>query len=199
MAYTKNNVVFDDEAKGLYLETLIETGLPLTAAHRIGVPKRIVNSTRDIDPEFDEAYNDALELFAERVEEELIRRAMYGVQEDIFKDGEIVGQVTKYSDALMTLLIKTKNPKYNEKKQTDVTITGGVLLTAAPAPSMENWLASGEIPKELPPLDVAALPAGPPPQVPHEKLPQPEEVVVSDAPSRRQSIFDVVATDEDLT
>lgn len=145
-------VIFDDDARDQYLQTLANTGLKLTAARRHNIPLRLVRSTYDTDPEFAAAFDDAMELFSESVEEELIRRAVHGVTEDVFSAGAMVGTKQVYSDGLLTSLIKKVNPKYNEKTQAEVTITGGVLLTAAIPQTAEEWLASGtEQAPQLPP------------------------------------------------
>ena len=76
----------------------------------------------------------------QRVQEEVARRAIEGVEEVVYFQGEACGKKTNYSDSLLTTLVKAKSPEFREKLSVDTTIHGGVLLTLPPAQTQEAWL-----------------------------------------------------------
>lgn len=137
---TPKTFVFDDRNKRTYLDHLEQFGLPHKAARFVGTTSARVTSERGRDEEFDLECIEAKELFRESIEEEVRRRAIDGVEEGVYFQGAKVDTVTKYSDSLLTLLVKKENPEYGDKLKVDTTITGGVLLTAAPAATPEAWL-----------------------------------------------------------
>jgi len=76
---------------------------------------------REEDPEFAKAWDDALDEAASTLENEAWRRATEGVEEPIVgrverdRDG-VVAHVRKYSDSLLTTLLKAHRPeKYRER------------------------------------------------------------------------------------
>lgn len=147
----KGKFIFDDRAKGVYLEHLSKNGLPATAAKAIGTTTRRVKSERETDREFDEACDEAELLFQEVIETEIRRRAIDGVEEPLSYQGNLTGDtITKYSDSLLQFMGKAKLPQYGDKLKVEQHVSGGVLLTAAPAMSMQAWLESTK-PAQLPP------------------------------------------------
>ena len=95
----------------------------ITEACRIA---KIVVQTHKVwmheDPEYREAFKYACQVYTERLEVEADRRAVQGVQEDIFgKGGEVIGSRTKYSDALLMFRLKALKPhKYRERTEVSV-------------------------------------------------------------------------------
>ena len=60
------------------------------------------------------------------LEDEADRRAVDGVQEDVYHQGDVVGQQTKYSDGLLKTRLAAEHPdKYSERHKHDV--TGAIL------------------------------------------------------------------------
>lgn len=77
------------------------------------------------DPEFEKAMLVAQEAAVQKMESEADRRGMHGVQKDVYYQGEVVGQETVYSDALLMMRLKALKPdKYRERL--DVTGDDGV-------------------------------------------------------------------------
>ena len=64
--------------------------------------------------EFVEAEKLAREQFVERLEKEMIRRAVDGVKESIYYKGQKIGDRTVRSDTLLICLAKANSPKYQE-------------------------------------------------------------------------------------
>ncbi len=141
--HVKRRFIFDDAAKNIYLEHLERNGLFASAARAIGTTTFRVKQERETDRVFDESCNEAILLFKEIIEVEIRRRAITGVEEPVFYQGVATGgSITKFSDSLLVFMGKAKLPEYGDKLKIDQVITGGVLLTAAPAVSTESWLDS---------------------------------------------------------
>ena len=69
---------------------------------------------RDID--FAQAWDLALAVAADCVEEEIHRRGVEGYKEDVYFRGEKVGETTKYSDTLLLARMKALDPqRYGNK------------------------------------------------------------------------------------
>lgn len=78
----------------------------------------------DGDADYSLRYDRAREAFSEVLESELYRRALVGVQEDVYHQGIVVGQKTKYSDNLLLTALKANlSDKYSEKTKTTIEST----------------------------------------------------------------------------
>ncbi len=113
-------------ARDVFLAELAARGNVTDAAEAAGIGRATAYQWRD-DPEFAAAWADAIERAADRLEAEAWRRAVEGVQEPIIgrverdRDGIVTDDagnalyIRKYSDTLMTLLLKAHKPdKYRE-------------------------------------------------------------------------------------
>lgn len=79
------------------------------ACDQLKIARHTVKNWRQVDPQFLQAYEDALEDSTDVLEDEAARRAM-GVEEDVFgrdEDGEetVIGKKTRYSDDLLKFLL----------------------------------------------------------------------------------------------
>jgi len=73
---------------------------------------------RDEDKDFRQEWDAALQIGADVLEDEAVRRAKEGVSEPVYQGGKLVGNVQKYSDTLLIFLLKGAKPdKYAEKRQ----------------------------------------------------------------------------------
>lgn len=77
------------------------------------------------DPDLHEAYEDARGRSPERIRAELQRRAIDGVLEPVFHQGEIVGEIRRYSDRLLLALAKARLPEFQDTTRIEVTGGGG--------------------------------------------------------------------------
>lgn len=107
-----------------YLEVLAETGSPGKAVkavwdkHKFRISTSAVRDYRLLIPKFDEACNEALEQFYGKLESTAVDRAVNGVTEDVFHQGCVVGEKTKYSDDLLKFLLQGNMPnKYRTKTE----------------------------------------------------------------------------------
>lgn len=76
------------------------------AAHAAGVKPGTIYRLRKVDADFQAALADAEEESVDILEREARRRAVDGVSEPVFHQGEICGYKQVYSDSLLTTLLK---------------------------------------------------------------------------------------------
>jgi len=129
-------IKFDADARHRFLQYYALTGQIQKSAREIGISPATVRRVAKQDPAFKEAMEEAKQDFVEAMEREVVRRAVMGVDEPVFQQGEQVGEVRKYSDALLMMLMKKLDPTYKEKHQIDVSLGGGIL--AVPAQEAED-------------------------------------------------------------
>lgn len=102
-----------------FLAVLRETGGNVSrACNAISLTRTRVYEWRTADPVFAIAWDEAVELGTDELEEEARRRALEGVDEPVFYQGEACGMVRKYSDTLLIFLLKGRRPeKYRERTE----------------------------------------------------------------------------------
>jgi len=72
-----------------------------------------VHEWRDRDPDFAEAWTEALREAVATLEREAWRRAVEGNEEPMVSGGKVVGTVRRYSDSLLALLLRRHAPEYS--------------------------------------------------------------------------------------
>jgi hypothetical protein len=85
-----------------FLERLAR-GAVRAAAKAAGSARRSLYRWRQADAELAAAWDDALEVDTDLLEDDVLRRALHGVAEPRFYEGEVCGHVRKYNDALLDL------------------------------------------------------------------------------------------------
>ena len=111
--------------RGVFLAALRETGNVSAAARRASTSRSVCYGRRRRDAGFAAAWEDALEEAADRLEMEAFRRAVDGVGEDRFFGGHVVGEVTRYSDALLMFLLRARRPqRFGPRPETGSGIPG---------------------------------------------------------------------------
>jgi hypothetical protein len=163
------------------------------AAKRAGVERRRLYERRDADEAFAAAWVDAYDQGGDVIRDEIRRRAVEGWEEPVFGplgpgqgSGEI-GSVRKFSDRLLELEAKRRDPGYRDNHRLEVTGAGGgpvelgdhrrTSIEAVLAFAIEHHMASGLLEQlerlgftrvEVEPSDDVrpALPAGDPPPSP---------------------------------
>lgn len=105
-----------DTRREKFLQHLRETGNVTVAARAVGFSRSRVYMIKDEDPTFAQEWENAEREAADLLEKEAYRRAVEGVDEPVFYQGIMVSTIRKYSDALLTLLLKgTKPEKFRER------------------------------------------------------------------------------------
>src|SRR4051794_7570599 len=77
----------DGRWKPAFLAALGECGNVTESAHRARVSRRTAQMHHKTDPEFAEAWQDAIDQYADTLEAEADRRAVHGVEEVVLHDG----------------------------------------------------------------------------------------------------------------
>ncbi|MDA0787369.1 MAG: hypothetical protein O3B37_13870 [Proteobacteria bacterium] len=93
-----------------FLNMLAETASVTAASQGTGVYRVKWYRIRKTDPAFAQAWDEALEIGLDAVEDEAIRRAVAGHEEPIYFRGEKIGAVTKYSDRMLMQLLQARRP-----------------------------------------------------------------------------------------
>ncbi|MBF0185326.1 MAG: hypothetical protein HQM06_13200 [Magnetococcales bacterium] len=101
--------------KQIFLETLATCGVVRRAAEVSGTTRKSLYTYRTSDPDFAEAWDIALQDFADRLEEAAHSRAVDGYEEPVFQGGQQVGTVRKYSDSLLLAMLRARRPEYQSK------------------------------------------------------------------------------------
>jgi len=102
-----------------FLETLAATGNVRKAAQAAHLAVSTVYKYRLRDASLAEAWDEALQVAMDTVlEPEAIRRAVEGVEQDVYYQGRKVGVERQYSDVLLIFLLKGwKADRYRERRE----------------------------------------------------------------------------------
>jgi transposase-like protein len=96
--------------KLLFLTQLAETGNVSASADEAGLPRHQVYDWRRQDEAFARRWEDALMVAVDKLAFEARRRALDGVEEVRYFQGEPVGSIRKYSDQLLMFLLRAYDP-----------------------------------------------------------------------------------------
>jgi len=91
------------------------TGIVSRACMAVGIGRQTAYDNRKQDKTFAIAWDEALEISTDLLEEEARRRAFNGVKKPIYQGGKRVGYVQEYSDTLLIFLLKANRKKFREK------------------------------------------------------------------------------------
>ena len=108
---------YDQEAQEKFLRHYAETGLLYaSAAFCGGYCPNTIKDFRKVSPAFNMLAQDAKQTFNESLEREMYRRAVEGVEEPVFYQGQkLEHKITRYSDRLMEVSVRGNIPeKYKE-------------------------------------------------------------------------------------
>jgi hypothetical protein len=100
-----------------FLNVFRERGNVRSSCIACKIGRSTVYERLERDPAFRQAFQDAREDAADRLEDEAWRRAHDGIESKIFsKDGDEIGTEVKYSDTLLIVLLKANRPgKFSER------------------------------------------------------------------------------------
>lgn len=110
-----------------YIEYLRRCGFKHRAAEAVGVSYQTMRNAENADPVFAQQVEDALDEYAEGLEQEADRRGKDGIDKPIFYKGERIDVVKDYSDQLLMFRLKALKPeKYRERA--DLQTSGNVTV-----------------------------------------------------------------------
>jgi len=133
-----------DRAREAFLTELAETCNVTASAAAAGMSRNAAYEWRKDDPEFAAAWGDAVERATDALEAEARRRAVDGVPEPVFYEGEVCGHKQRYSDRMLEILLKGHRPeRFVETRKHEITGAEGgpietVTIDASSAPA--DWL-----------------------------------------------------------
>lgn len=127
LTIAKHNIFFAELAKH---------GLVATAARTAEIDRSNAYKLRDADPEFAERWLEALELYADGLEEAAHRRAVEGIPKGVWHQGQQVGEELQYSDSLLLAMIKAKRKReYGDASKIELTGADGGALKVEQSPT----------------------------------------------------------------
>lgn len=120
---------FDDYARETFLAALRVVPNVSRACRLAGISPATANRAKAADEAFAAEWLEAIEEGVERMEEEAHRRAFVGYPgRPVIHNGEVVAEITEYSDGLATLLLKAHKPS---KYRDNVNLTGELTQTVS--------------------------------------------------------------------
>ena len=112
-----------------FLDALAQTGNVTWAAAAIGMTRAAALGLRAGDESLARQWDDALEIAADALEAEARRRALEGWLEPVYYQGQRVGEVRKYSDRMLELLLKAQRPEKFKDRREHTGADGGPIRT----------------------------------------------------------------------
>lgn len=111
------------EKRRMFLQALEEDGNVSKAAKLIDISRRYAYELRERDPSFAKEWDEAVDIALDNLEGEIYRRAVKGVESDVFYKGDSCGTKTEYSDTLAMFILKSRRPQvYGDKLKQEVTV-----------------------------------------------------------------------------
>jgi len=107
----QRKVINSEQSRQRFLDELARGASVGGAAKLSGSSERTLYRLRKADAKFAEAWAEAYEAGTDALEAEAQRRAVEGVEEAVYYQGERCGTVRKYSDTLLIFLMKARDPK----------------------------------------------------------------------------------------
>ena len=116
-----------------FLKAVAQTGNISAAVVLAGTSRTRVYELRKVDEDFRAAWDEAENNASDKLEAEAWRRAVDGVQEPLVSAGKIIRDddgnpvaIRRYSDAMLTLLLKARRPeKFRERSSVEMSGPGG--------------------------------------------------------------------------
>jgi DNA-binding transcriptional regulator YdaS (Cro superfamily) len=115
-------------------------GDALAAAQACGVSLVFVNQWAKDDPKVAERLKEAANVGTQGLVSAAIKRAVHGVNEDIYYKGEVVGEKKVYSDGLLQTLLKAKVPEFAKDGESTGSVTVNIANIVPRAENYEQWL-----------------------------------------------------------
>ncbi len=104
-----------------FLAVLAQTASVTRAANQIGLSRGHMYTVRAADAVFAADWDSAVEEGTDRIEDEALRRAVDGWDEPVYHQGVMCGTVRRYSDGLLTMLLKARRPeKYRDRSSLEL-------------------------------------------------------------------------------
>lgn len=139
-------IKFDDKAKQIFLSAFADTGLKKRSADAAGVCLLTIIRHQKNDPDFAEAYDEALASYRDKFVGKAINELAYEGIKHERKDkttGEVIEEWREYPIPLVLAELKRIDPGFRDKQDISIGVGGGVLVVSGPL-SPEEWVADQE-------------------------------------------------------
>jgi hypothetical protein len=128
-----------DDWQEAYLELFASNGRHYETCRTIGVSHATVWRERQRNEDFAVRYKQAEERFVEVLQRESFRRAVEGVERTVWFQGEAVGTEKVYSDRLLEMELRRRDPSYRDSYRVEHTgPDGGPIQVQAPPDAAER-------------------------------------------------------------
>jgi hypothetical protein len=105
-----------------FLDHLARTANVTRSAELANVDRPALYKRRKADLEFAKAWDEAVDLGTDALEDEAIRRAHEGVDDPVFFQGNKCGTIRRYSDTLLIFMLKARRPDvFKDRTSTELT------------------------------------------------------------------------------
>ncbi|MEJ0017521.1 MAG: hypothetical protein WDN25_13340 [Acetobacteraceae bacterium] len=94
-----------------FLEALANSANVSASCTAAGIARSSAYEWRASDPAFKAAWDEAVELGLDALEDEAIRRGRDGVEKPVYQGGKAVGTVREYSDTLLMFMLNGRRPE----------------------------------------------------------------------------------------
>jgi len=122
-AFLAKQAANDERQQRAYLAALGKRGTQSAGLAAARVGRETLWRWREHSDAFVQAEAAARETLADQLEQEAIRRAYHGVQRPVYQQGQLVGYVTDFSDAVLMMLLKAARPeKFRDKADVQVAV-----------------------------------------------------------------------------
>jgi hypothetical protein len=111
-----------------FLAAMEDTNCSVGKSCRVsGISRNKAVALRNKIPEFDELWSSIYDTATDKIEDAAFKRAVTGITEAIYYQGELVDYKTVYSDSLLTLLLQSRRPEiYRQRQIVDDNKTGSL-------------------------------------------------------------------------
>lgn len=134
--------VFDDIAKGIFLEEYQKWGRLADAAAAAGVTPQTVRKHEEDDEEFAYAVKMCEDTYRDRIVAHHQDLVFNGVEKNSYdREGNLVSTEIKYPERLIELELKRHDKGYREKQELEVTHHAGVIVAPTTVDSIDDWEA----------------------------------------------------------
>lgn len=162
-ANTKLDNIRPEILKKRFLELYENVGSISKTCDMLGMVRRTLYHWKQQDPEFLKLFEEADVRALGLLEDEAIRRAMFGIDKPVYQGGKLAGFTKEYSDTLLIVLLKARAPhKYKERFAGELTgadgrpLVGDFKIThihsATPLANDESQVRIEDIDHELIPI-----------------------------------------------
>lgn len=127
------------EMQDAFIIAFAEWGIIRAACEAAGVNRDTVANWRKNDPDFAQRMATAKESAVELLEMEAERRARIGWEEPVYQQGQQIGTVRKFSDAMLALRLKAEKPTaYRDNLRLEASGPDGNPLQVQALPVMDD-------------------------------------------------------------